>query len=141
MLTWAIDPALLSDVSVMSRPYRVSGTGSCSAGRREQASSAATTWLAGVQKVAAQQDFFTTPYADVDVAALAHGGLDSELAAAFADGRLAAAQTEGPRHADQDPRGSRNGSRRPRSARLPGPRAGSRTTACWSGWPATRSRP
>ncbi len=96
MLTWAIDPALLSDLSAMSRPYRVSGTGACSAGKREQASSAATAWLAGVQKVAAGQDFFTTPYADVDVAALAHGGLDSELASAIEDGRLASAQMRVP---------------------------------------------
>ena len=96
MLTWAIDPALLSDVSAMSRPYRVTGTRSCSGGRQEAASSAAKTWLASVQAAAAQQDFFTTPYADVDMAALANGGLDSELEAAFQDGRLAAAQTKVP---------------------------------------------
>jgi Family of unknown function (DUF6049) len=96
MLTWAIDPALLSDVSVMSGPYRVSGTRSCSDRRPEPASSAAKTWLSGVQAAAARQDFFTTPYADVDMAALTHGGLDSELEAAFTDGRLAAAQTEVP---------------------------------------------
>jgi hypothetical protein len=40
--------------------------------------------------VAAQQDFFVTPYADVDVAALSHRGLTSELADAFADGRQTA---------------------------------------------------
>ena len=96
MLTWAIDPALLSDVSVMSRPYRVSSTRSCADARREPASGAATTWLADVQKAAAQQDFFTTPYADVDMAALAHSGLDSELEAAFEDGGVAAAQTKVP---------------------------------------------
>ena len=96
MLTWAIDPALLSDVSVMSRPYRVTGTGKCSGGKREPARSAAKTWLTGVQRAAAQQDFFTAPYADVDVAALAHGGLDNELSAAITDGRLAAAQIKVP---------------------------------------------
>jgi uncharacterized protein DUF6049 len=96
MLTWAIDPALLSDAAVMSRPYRVSGTRSCSGGKKEPASSAAKTWLANVQEAAAQQDFFTTPYADVDMAALAHGGLDAELQAAFFDGRQVAAQTNVP---------------------------------------------
>jgi hypothetical protein len=96
MLTWAIDPALLSDVSVMSKPYRVTGTRSCADGRPEHASSAANTWLANVQKAAAQQDFFTTPYADVDMAALANSGLDSELQAAFADGSQAAVQTKVP---------------------------------------------
>jgi Family of unknown function (DUF6049) len=96
LLTWAIDPALLSDLSVMSRPYRVTGTGGCYGGKQEQASSAARKWLAGVQAVAAHQDFFTTPYADVDVSALAHAGLASELQAAFADGSLAATQTDVP---------------------------------------------
>ena len=97
-LTWAIDPALLSDLEMMSGQHRVTGTGSCSAGKLAPADAAAKTWLADVQRVAARQDFFTTPYADVDVAALAlaHGGLDSELAAAFADGSRAASQAEVP---------------------------------------------
>jgi hypothetical protein len=94
LLTWAIDPALLNDVSVMSGRYRVNAAGNCAAGRTQPADGAAKVWLAGVQKVAAQQDYFTTPYADVDVAALAHGGLNDELRAAFADGRRAAAQTK-----------------------------------------------
>jgi hypothetical protein len=97
-LTWAIDPALLSDVSAMSRPHRVTGTGGCSSGKLEPASSAAKAWLTGVQQATAHQDYFTTPYADVDVAALAlsHSGLYGELAAAFADGGAAATQTEVP---------------------------------------------
>jgi hypothetical protein len=97
LLTWAIDPALLSDLSVMSKPYRVTGTGSCYAGKPRPASSAAQKWLAGLQAVAAHQDFFTTPYADVDVAALDHAGMeDPELAAAFADGSMTAARTDVP---------------------------------------------
>jgi hypothetical protein len=94
MLTWAIDPALLSDVAVMTRPYRVSS--SCKGAKPEPASGPARTWLAGVHATAQKQDFFTTPYANVDVAALAHQGLDPELAAAFADGKLAAEQTRIP---------------------------------------------
>jgi hypothetical protein len=94
MLTWAIDPALLSDAAVMTRPYRVSS--SCSDAKLEQASSAARSWLAGVHDIAQKQDFFTTPYANVDVAAMAHQGLDDEIAAAFADGKLAAEQTRDP---------------------------------------------
>ena len=92
LLTWAIDPALLSDVRVMTKAYRVTGTGKCPAGQQKPARSAAKTWLAGVQAVAAQQDYFTTPYADVDVAALARAGLDGELQAALADGSLTAKQ-------------------------------------------------
>jgi Family of unknown function (DUF6049) len=95
-LTWAIDPALLSDLETMSRPYGV--TSGCPGGALRQPSKAARTWLTGLHNVAAQQEFFTTPYADVDVAALAlaHGGLYGELAAAFTDGRLAATRAKVP---------------------------------------------
>src|SRR5215831_7724076 len=86
-LTWAIDPALLNDAKVMTARYKVGGTAICTHASTLPASAAARAWLAGVQSVAAQQDFFVTPYADVDVAALSHRGLNSELADAFADGR------------------------------------------------------
>ncbi|HET7243521.1 MAG TPA: DUF6049 family protein, partial [Streptosporangiaceae bacterium] len=89
-LTWAIDPALLSDVSVMQQPYRVSAHGDCTGGKTEQASRPAAAWLSDVKDLASEQDFFVTPYADVDMAAMAHHGLDSELTAAFADGQLVA---------------------------------------------------
>jgi Family of unknown function (DUF6049) len=91
-LTWAIDPALLSDVSVMTRPYRVGGTRACGGGEPEPASSAARQWLAGVQAATATQGFFVTPYADVDVSGLSHRGLDRELASAFTAGLLTAQQ-------------------------------------------------
>jgi hypothetical protein len=86
-LTWAIDPALLSDARVMTARYQVGGTATCNHASARPASAAARAWLRGVQSVAAQQDFFVTPFADVDVAALSHRGLNSELANAFADGR------------------------------------------------------
>ena len=86
-LTWAIDPALLNDAKVMTARYHGGGTATCGHASTLPASAAARTWLSGVQSVAAQQDFFVTPYADVDVAALSHRGLTSELADAFADGR------------------------------------------------------
>jgi hypothetical protein len=89
-LTWAIDPALLNDAKVMTARYHVGGTATCGHASTLPASAAARTWLSGVQSVAAQQDFFVTPYADVDVAALSHRGLTSELADAFADGRTEA---------------------------------------------------
>ena len=90
MLTWAIDPALLSDVAAMKQPYQVGTHEDCTGGQAERASPAAAAWLSGVQSVTSQQDFFVTPYADVDMAALAHRALDGELSAAFIDGRIAA---------------------------------------------------
>ena len=86
-LTWAIDPALLNDAKAMTARYQVGGTVTCGHASTLPASTAARAWLSGVQSVTAQQDFFVTPYADVDVAALSHRGLNSELADAFADGR------------------------------------------------------
>jgi hypothetical protein len=86
-LTWAIDPALLSDAKVMTARYRVGGSATCIGGSGHPPSATAQAWLARVKSIAAQQDFFATPYADVDVAALSHRGLNTSLADAFADGR------------------------------------------------------
>jgi hypothetical protein len=94
-ITWAIDPALLSDVAVMRQPYQASARGDCTGGKTKQASRPAAAWLSDVKDLAGEQDFFVTPYADVDMAAMAHHGLDSELTAAFNDGRLAAQQLLG----------------------------------------------
>jgi len=89
-LTWAIDPALLSDVSVMKAPYRVGALANCTGGKTEQASHYAGHWLGDVKAVTGQQDFFATPYADVDLAGMAHRGLNDRLTAAFNDGHAAA---------------------------------------------------
>jgi len=89
-LTWAIDPALLSDVSVMTAPYRVGARENCTGGKKEPPSHSAAGWLSGVKAVTGRQDFFATPYADVDLAALAHRGLVSEITAAFNDGHAVA---------------------------------------------------
>jgi len=86
-LTWAIDPALLNDAKVMTAPYRVGRSATCAGGSVHPASATARAFLAGVQSKVARQDFFVTPYADVDVAALAHRGLDIELGNALTDGR------------------------------------------------------
>src|SRR5215475_8203131 len=91
-LTWAIDPALLSDVSVMKAPYRVGAREDCTGGKSEPPSHSADGWLSEVKAVTGQQDFFVTPYADVDVAAMAHRGLNSLLTYAFNDGYAAARQ-------------------------------------------------
>jgi hypothetical protein len=93
-LTWAIDPALLSDTALMTGSYRFGVSATCAGGRARPASAAARAWLARLRSVAASQDFFVTPYADVDVAALAHRGLDSDLASAFNIGRATAAKSK-----------------------------------------------
>jgi hypothetical protein len=78
-LTWNIDPALLSDVSVMNKAYFTSGSADCTGRFRQKASAAATAWLSQLKTSTAGASAFLTPYADVDAAALSHAGLDSTL--------------------------------------------------------------
>jgi Family of unknown function (DUF6049) len=91
-LTWDIDPALLSDVSVMTRPYFTRGNANCSERVTERPSPAAGKWLSQLQTSTAGQPAFLTPYADVDVAALSHDGLDGNLEAAYRVGDTVAGQ-------------------------------------------------
>jgi hypothetical protein len=91
-LTWAIDPALLSDVSVMTRPYFTHGTATCSERFREQPSPAAANWLTKLGTSVAGQPAFLTPYANVDVAALSHSELDPNIGTAYRLGATVAGQ-------------------------------------------------
>ncbi len=86
-LTWAVDPGLLASVSTMTRGYQVGADTDCSGGGQHHASTAAAQWLSGVRATAASQQLFTTPYDDVDVAALTHQGLDNDLRSAYNLGR------------------------------------------------------
>jgi Family of unknown function (DUF6049) len=89
-LTWAVDPGLLNSVSTMTRSYRVGASTDCSGGTAHAASTAASQWLSGVRSAAGGGQLFTTPYDDVDVAALSHQGLDSDLRTAYTQGRSSA---------------------------------------------------
>jgi hypothetical protein len=82
-LTWDIDPALLSDVSLMTKSYYARGNAACTERDREQPSKAATAWLSQLKTSTAGAPAFLTPYANVDVAALSHAGLDPNLEAAY----------------------------------------------------------
>jgi Family of unknown function (DUF6049) len=75
-LTWDIDPALLSDVSVMTKAYSTGGNAACSGRSDEQPSKPASAWLSQLKTTTAGAPAFLAPYADVDVAALSHAGLD-----------------------------------------------------------------
>jgi Family of unknown function (DUF6049) len=89
-LTWAIDPALVQDAQTMSKPYTVGGLANCTGAKAMPASRAATGWLSTLSGVLSSQQVFLTPYANVDVAALSHDGLDSDLDSAFSQSQLAA---------------------------------------------------
>jgi hypothetical protein len=93
-LTWAVDPALLDNVTAMTRPYLVGGRANCSGGQHHLASSVATAWLAQLRHAIIGQTVFATPYADVDQAALfRHASMDIGLA--ITDGERVAAKALG----------------------------------------------
>jgi len=90
-LTWAIDPALLSDATVMTRNYFTGGNSECTDRNFKPADPAAKTWLSELAGTAGDSAFLT-PYADVDVAALSHSGLDADLRSAYQAGDAVAAK-------------------------------------------------
>jgi hypothetical protein len=86
-LTWFIDPALLSDVATMTKPYPVGGTPDCThVPPDEPASKAAETWLSTVKTATSGQPAVIAPYANVDMTALVHQGLNADLASAYSMG-------------------------------------------------------
>jgi Family of unknown function (DUF6049) len=91
-LTWAIDPALLSDVSVMTGSSFTLGSAACSGRFEQPPSAAAAQWLSQLKTATAGAPAFLTPYANVDVAALSHSGLDGILRSAYQVGDAAAGQ-------------------------------------------------
>jgi hypothetical protein len=91
-LTWVIDPALLGDVDTMTHPYQVDSSSDCADVSGEPASKAAAAWLAALRKVTSRQATVITPYADVDVAALVHSGLNADLTSAYSTGYAVAQQ-------------------------------------------------
>ena len=92
-LTWNIDPALLSDVSVMTTAVLHAARSAACTGRSiAKASPAASAWLSKLQATTAGQAAFLTPYANVDVAALSHAGLDANIRTAYQLGDTVAGQ-------------------------------------------------
>ena len=85
-VTWVVDPALLSDVNTMTKPYQVASGPGCSDPANEPASKAATTWLNALRGITAGQPPVITPYANVDVSALVHSGLAPDITSAYSMG-------------------------------------------------------
>ncbi len=86
-VTWVIDPALLSDVATMTSRYQVGGRPNCTgASPFSPASKAAARWLSAVKTATSSQPALLTPYANVDMTALVHAGLNADLASAYATG-------------------------------------------------------
>jgi len=89
-LTWALDPALLSDASVMSGPYHIGGDALCTDTTVMPASQQASSWLSALRTGTATDPMFLTGYADPDVSALTHAGLASQIASSYSLGNSVA---------------------------------------------------
>jgi len=94
-LTWAVDPALLSDASVMSAQYKVGGDALCTDTKGMPASQAASSWLSRLRTATASQPLFLTGYGDPDVSALTHAGLGSQVAQSYSLGNSVAGSVLG----------------------------------------------
>ena len=83
---------MLAGTAAIRTSYRVGGTSTCSGAVSRPASLAARTWLTRLRSVAARQDYFVTPFADVDMSALTHSAMNSDLKRAQAMGHSIARQ-------------------------------------------------
>ncbi|MEU9381198.1 DUF6049 family protein, partial [Streptomyces sp. NPDC048279] len=71
-VTWVIDPDLLASVDAMTRSYRVQGAGETTTAGTHQA--VAKQFLADLQNAVADKEVVALPFADPDLASLAHNG-------------------------------------------------------------------
>ncbi|KUL26979.1 DUF6049 family protein [Streptomyces regalis] len=71
-VTWVIDPELLASVDAMTDNYRVQGEGDTTTAGTHQA--VANQWLAELQEAVQDKEVVALPFADPDLASLAHNG-------------------------------------------------------------------
>ncbi|MDH6608738.1 hypothetical protein M2164_004373 [Streptomyces sp. SAI-208] len=71
-VTWVIDPDLLASVDAMTRSYRIQGEGDTTTAGTHQA--LAKQWLAKLQRAVEDKEVVALPFADPDLASLAHNG-------------------------------------------------------------------
>lgn len=93
-VTYVLDPALLTAVNAMTdrSGYQTGGSYDCLDAQRHPASDAARTWLDTLRTAVASAPGRAqiTPFANVDVAALTHNGLNNDVKTAYTLGRKSA---------------------------------------------------
>ncbi|NHI08508.1 membrane protein [Streptomyces sp. KO7888] len=72
-VTWVVDPDLLASVDAMTGSYRVRDGDKTVAGTHQ---TIAKQWLADLQDAVADEEVVALPFADPDLASLAHNGTD-----------------------------------------------------------------
>ncbi|MFF3938656.1 DUF6049 family protein [Streptomyces phaeofaciens] len=71
-VTWVIDPGLLASVDAMTGSYRIRGADDTTTAGTHQA--VAKQWLAELQEAVQDKEVVALPFADPDLASLAHNG-------------------------------------------------------------------
>ncbi|GGZ23664.1 DUF6049 family protein [Streptomyces poonensis] len=71
-VTWVIDPDLLASVDAMTRAYQIKTGDTTTTAGKDQA--IAKQWLAELQEAVADEEVIALPFADPDLASLAHNG-------------------------------------------------------------------
>ncbi|MFE5395668.1 DUF6049 family protein [Streptomyces sp. NPDC056568] len=72
-VTWVVDPDLLASVDAMTRSYRVRDGDRTVAGTHQ---AVAKQWLAELREAVTDEEVVALPFADPDLASLAHNGTD-----------------------------------------------------------------
>ncbi|MFI7225758.1 DUF6049 family protein [Nonomuraea angiospora] len=85
-VTWFLEPSLLDDLDAMKNKYRVKVKGKDET-QEKPANPEAANWLTTMRTALASSPVVAVPYADPDVAALAHQGLDTQTGRAIELGR------------------------------------------------------
>ncbi|MFI6739499.1 DUF6049 family protein [Nonomuraea sp. NPDC050451] len=88
-VTWFVEPSLLDDLDAMKNKYRVKVKKDET--QERPANPEAASWLTAMRTALAASPVVAVPYADPDVAALAHQGLDTQTGRALELGRQKAA--------------------------------------------------
>ncbi|MGV9385598.1 DUF6049 family protein [Nonomuraea sp. NPDC003707] len=87
-VTWFMEPSLLDDLDAMKNKYLVKVKDET---QEKPANPEAASWLTTMRTALADSPVVAVPYADPDVAALAHQGLDTQTGRAIELGRQKAA--------------------------------------------------
>ncbi|MEO3811391.1 DUF6049 family protein [Sphaerisporangium sp. B11E5] len=94
-VSWFVDPGLLDDAQIMARGYTLGGGEDGKERTTKPGDQAVAGWLGRLRAALAEASVTATPYADPDVAALVHTGMDTATGAALSKGAATATQILG----------------------------------------------
>ncbi|WP_248964651.1 DUF6049 family protein [Sphaerisporangium perillae] len=95
-VSWFVDPAVLDDAQAMAKGYSLrTGTAADAATERKPGDQTTSRWLQRLRTALEKAPVSATPYADPDVAAITHHGLDTATGIALKQGAAVATELLG----------------------------------------------